>query len=178
MGDDDGVLGVELRPGDLVLRIVEVELEYIDTRSQSMNTSLLCSHLLIYIGLTLYIRPRVVYTSAALDRPATAAVSSATTAPAAEDATMESAPPRRCRVPMTSFFDSSGEPLPSRRLISVGSDLAPPPEAAACGESPTHASDSSVSPLRNLCARTPEVALPLVGNSENSLTLIDDDGAP
>ncbi len=79
---------------------------------------------------------------------------------------------------MTSILDSSGDPVPSRRDISPGGVRAPPACAAACGESPTQASESSVSPLRNLWARTPEVARPFVGNSTNSLTLIDEDGAP
>src|SRR5699024_4032156 len=122
--------------------------------------------------------PRAAGPAPALAPPASAAGSSASPAPSAEGASMDSAPPRRGRVPMTSIFDSSAQPLPSRRLISVRCDLAPPPDGAACVQSPPDASDSSVSPLRTLCARTPEVALPLVGNSENSLTLIDDDGAP
>src|SRR5699024_8312260 len=50
MGDDDGVLGVELRPGDLVLRIVEVELEFVDTRRQSLLAAPLRSRCLLASG--------------------------------------------------------------------------------------------------------------------------------
>src|SRR5688500_7164618 len=72
-----------------------------------------------------------------------------------------------------------GWPEPSRRETGWGRSTGAPLSAAArAGAAPAHAKTSSSSPRRKRWQRTPPVARPFEGYSENGVTLTDPASVP